>query len=125
MNFTGGEGNVKVFTCDGRYIYAFDAVTAEAPMAPQGVDMDNVSDPSMQDSTSFDPSGVREMGRFHLVDANNRQVHMFNPLGKYIASYTVGDPDGRPSDIAIDRRRNRIFIADPVAGAIMIYEYHR
>lgn len=120
-----GDGDVKVFTCDGRYIYAFDPVTTAAPMAPQGIAMDNVRDPSMLDSTSFDPSGVRHMGRFHIVDANNRQVHMFNPLGKYVASYSVGDPDGRPSDIAIDRRRNRIYIADPEAGAILTYEYRR
>lgn len=118
-----GEGDVKVFTCDGRFIYRFETVTTGAPMAPQGIDMDNVRDMSMQDSTSFDPSGVREMGRFHLVDANNRQVHMYNSLGKYIASYSVGDLDGRPSDIAIDRKRKRIYIADPAAGAILTYEY--
>lgn len=120
-----GEGDIKVFTCDGRYIYRFDAIATEAPMAPQGIDMDNVRDPSMQDSTSFDPSGVRQMGRFHLVDANNRQVHMYNSLGKYIASYSVGDATAHPSDIAIDRRRNRIYIADPEAGAILTYEYRR
>jgi hypothetical protein len=118
-----GDGDVKVFTCDGRYVYSFDAITTEAPMAPQGIDIDNVRDPSMQDSTSFDPSGVREMGRIHLVDANNQQVHMYSSLGKYVTSYSVGDSAGRPSDIAIDRKRNRVYIADPVAGTIMTYEY--
>ncbi len=118
-----GEGDMKVFTCDGRFVYKFDAVITEAPIAPQGIDMDNVADPSMQDSSSFDPSGVREMGRFHVVDANNRQVHMFNSLGKYISSYDIGDQEGRPSDLAVDRKRNRVLIADPAAGAIIIYRY--
>ena len=40
-----------------------------------------------------------------------------------MASYNVGDSAGRPSDIAIDRIRKRVYIADPVAGAIMTYEY--
>jgi len=120
-----GEGDIKVFTCDGRYIYRFDTVTTEAPMAPQGIDMDNLIDPALQDTAVFDPSGVRQMGRFHLLDVNNRQVHMFNSLGRYVASYNVSDTAGRPSDIAIDRRRNRIYIADPEAGAILTYEYSR
>lgn len=117
------NGLTKVFTCDGRFVYTFDTVATANTIAPQGLAVDNVIDPSIQDSTSFDPSGVRFMGRIHIVDANNRQVHMFNPLGRYVASYTTPDSTGRPSDIAIDRQQRLIYVTDPVARRLFVYSY--
>lgn len=117
------SGITRVFTCDGRFVYTFDSVATPLPMAPQGFAIDNVFDPSLQDSTSFDPSGVRLQGRIHIVDANNRQVHMFNALGKYVDSYPTPDPMGRPAGIAVDWKRQRIYVADPVAGKLYVYSY--
>lgn len=118
-----GTGEIGVFTCDGRYIYAFDNIKTEKMMAPMGFAMDNIVDPSMQDSLSFDPSGIRKFGRYHVVDANNAVVHMYNPLGRYIASYPGEKILEKPSDIAIDRKRGRIYIADPRGKRILIYRY--
>lgn len=118
-------GRVRVYTCDGRYVYDFDSIPAERTPAPQGFDRDNVVDPSMQDSSSWDPSGIRNMGRYHLVDANNSQVHMFNSVGKYVASYPQDSLLYRPAGIAIDRMRQRIFVADPPAGKILIFGYEK
>jgi DNA-binding beta-propeller fold protein YncE len=118
-----GTGEIVVFTCDGRFIYAFDSIEVERPIAPQGFAMDNIIDPSMQDSLSFDPSGIRRQGRFHAVDANNAAVHMFNPLGRYVASYPAEKTLIKPSDIAIDRKNGIVYIADPGAKQILVYRY--
>ncbi len=123
--FVGDAQNaiVKVFTCDGRHIYNFDTVPTMKPFSPMGFAMDSRIDPSMQDTSSFDPSGIRSMGRIHVVDPNNSTVHIFNPLGKYISSYAFNEKLVKPSDIAIDRKRGRIFIADPQARQVFVYIY--
>ncbi len=117
------RAEILAFTCDGRFVYRFDEVPYGRRMAPQAFAIDDVNDPSMQDTTSFDPSGIDRMGRIHVVDANNRSVHMFNPVGKYIASYPDTTLLVKPSSIAIDRKRNRIYLADPPAKSIYIMRY--
>ena len=116
------SGTVQVFTCDGRPIYHFDSVPLPGAMAPLGFAVDGIQDASLQDSSSFDPSNVPTHGRYHVVDGNNAAVHMFNPLGRYIGSYGAKDLT-RPSDIAIDTKRARIYIADPHAKRIVVYKY--
>ncbi len=62
---------------------------------------DDVVDPAMQDSSSWDPSGIRRMGRFHVVDATNQRLHMFSSVGKYVSSYPGDSVLVRPAGIAI------------------------
>ncbi|RME23172.1 MAG: hypothetical protein D6800_10200, partial [Candidatus Zixiibacteriota bacterium] len=118
------RGSIEVFTCDGRHIYRFDQVATARPMTPQAFDVDNVPDPELQDSTTFDPSNVRLMGRIHVVDANNGLVHVFGPLGRYIMSYPSDGRLKKPAGIAIDRSRRTIFIADPSARQVFVYQYN-
>lgn len=117
------RGTVEAFTCDGRYVYPFDTVPGNTLMAPQSFAVDNVIDPSLQDSASFDPSGLRGIGRIHLVDTNAGKIHMFNPVGKYIGSYPEGRTLDKPSDAAIDTARRRVYVAEPADGRINIYRY--
>jgi sugar lactone lactonase YvrE len=118
-----GEGRIRVFTCDGREIYAFGAVAGGAKIAPQGFAVDDVLDPSLEVEGSFDPSGVREMGRIHVADGRAGVVHVYNPLGEHILSYPDdGRLDGL-SDIAISRAARRIFVADSRARRIHIFSY--
>jgi hypothetical protein len=117
------DGIVHVFTCDGRPIYRFDTVTANQTMAPQGFALDGIIDPELQDSTKFDPSNIHTHGRYHVVDGNNGQVHMFNPLGKYIASYPADGRLLRPSDLSISIKTARIYVADPQARRIVVFRY--
>ena len=118
-----GHGRVRVFTCDGRFVYDFETISTSAPMAPQAFALDQAVDPAMQDSSSFDPSGVRRMGRFHVVDGNNRSIHMYNALGDYVASYPQDGILQRPSGIAVDRKHQVIYVADPPAGQLLIFTY--
>lgn len=121
-----GRGLIRVYTCDGRFIYDFDSIPGVVrPPAFQGFDRDNVVDPAMQDSSSWDPSGIRNMGRYHVADATNGRVHMFNSVGKYVASYPADSALTLPAGIAIDRKRQRIFVALPQAGRILIFSYVR
>lgn len=117
------QGRINVFTCDGRHVYDFDSLTLPKLFAPQAIALDQVRDPDMQDSSSFDPSGVRQMGRFHVVDGNNGAVHMFGSLGKYIGSYPDDSLLVHPAGIAVNRRSNSIFIADPVARRLHLFTY--
>jgi len=120
-----GSGQVRTFTCDGRHVYDFDPIVQAAPMAAQAIAVDNVSDPRLEDSTVFDPSGIRRQGRYHVADANNACIHMYNPLGEYISSYPGDSTLVRPSGLAVDRRNRRIYVADSGAGKILVFEYER
>lgn len=114
-------GKILVFTCDGRFIYDFDSLDVFKNMAPHGITIDWLIDPSLQDTSSFDPSGIPAMGRFHITDGNNNVVHMFNPLGKYVGSYPDDNRLTKPSGIAYDTKRKLIYIADPGADRIFVY----
>jgi len=116
------KGKISAFTCDGRFIYDFDSLSEYGNMAPMGIDMDRLIDPSLQDTSVFDPSGIRIMGRFHVTDGNNNVIHMFNPLGKYVGSYPGDKRLIKPSGIAYDTKRKFIYIADPGAGKIFVYK---
>jgi hypothetical protein len=117
------EGLIRVFTCDGNFIYDFDSIVTAMPMAPQGFALDHVIDSSMIDSSSFDPSGIRNSGRLHIVDSNNGRIHMFNILGRFVASYPSKKLMEKPSSIAIDTRRQNVYIADPGSGKLFLFNY--
>jgi len=117
-----GAGAVHVFTCDGRQIYDFDSIGTDRPVSPVGFAMDNVKDPALQDSTVFDPSGLPELGRIHVVDSNNSSIHIFNPLGRYAVSYG-GNHLLKPSGIAIDTTSHSVFVADTRAKSIFKFKY--
>lgn len=114
------SGSIDVFTCDGRFVYRFDTIPAMPIRGPRAFAIDGERDPELQDTTTFDPSDVRRLGRIHVVDAASGTVHMFNPLGKYIASY----PERRmqkPAGIAIDIKNHELYIADPEARALHVF----
>ena len=116
------SGIVQVYTCDGRFVYAFDSVQTGSPLAPMSFAVDHLIDPEMQDSTSFDPSGIRGQGRIHVIDANSNSVLVFNPVGKYVTSYNGDGRLVKPSDIVISTYHRKIFIADPVAGKLFQFD---
>lgn len=116
------SGKIRAYTCDGGFIYAFDTVTTEKPFRPGGFALDNIKDPEVQDSSSFDPSGIRNMGRIHIADPNNGLIHMFSPLGRYLGSYG-GENLTQPSDIAIDNKTRTIYISDPKTSKIHVFGF--
>jgi sugar lactone lactonase YvrE len=117
-----GEGRVRVFTCDGQEIYDFDAVADHPNFAPLGFALDDVTDPELLAAESFDPSGVRELGRIHVADGGG-SIHMFNPLGEYIDSYPRDESLEGPADVAISPERKRIFVADSKARKVCVFSY--
>ena len=119
------SGAIEVYTCDGRYIYDFDSVVTPKIMTIQDMGVDHITDPDLValDTNSFDPSGIRQMGRFHVVDANNSQIHMFNPLGEYINSYNGDSLFLKPSGLTINYRDSLIYVADPLVSKIFVFKY--
>jgi len=117
------SGQIRVYTCDGRSVYSFDSIPDLGKPAINAFAVDDVADPSLQDESSFDPSGVRYMGRIHVLDAANGVIHMFNPLGAYISSYPRDQRLSGPAGIAIDAETRRIYVADGPANCILVYRY--
>lgn len=115
------QGVIRVFTCDGREVYGFEPVPGQTELSPQGIATDARRDPTLQDDSSFDPSGLREEGRFHVLDSYSGRVHMFNPLGHYVDSYPEPGKLERPAGIAIDRDGGRVFVADPPSRRIHVF----
>ena len=117
----GLRGEVGVYTCNAERIYTFDAVPGTGRIAPQAFAWDGVRDPGGRTEEAFDPSGLGGQGRIHMLDGFNGRVHMFDPRGRYLASYPAGDRLQGPAGLAVHAPSGRIFVADPAAGCIRIF----
>lgn len=117
------DREVKAFTCSGRFAHLFDKEGMAALQAPMGIAMDDLRSPELAAAakTVFDPSGVQEQGRIHVVDAAQARVKVFNALGKYVLTY--GEELRQPNGIAIDPKTRLIFISDAKLRAIAVYKY--
>lgn len=118
-----GRSTIDVFTCSGRPVYRFDAVPGRERISPHGFAQDDVVDPEASKEDSMDPSGLRRQGRVHAVDRLGGQVHLYSPLGRYLASYPAAGNLARPSAVAVNAGRGRVFVADPAQGLILVYRY--
>ncbi len=118
-----GNKEVKVFTCSGRPIQRFEKGERSMLHAPMGIAMDNLQSPAFKAvaDSIFDPSGLLQQGRVHVVDSAPGRVHVYDAAGKYVLTY--GEELERPNGIAIDQHRRLIFIADAAKRAVMIYKY--
>lgn len=118
-----GNKNVKAFTCNGRPAHDFEKEGEASLTAPMGIAIDNLPSPKLlaMADTVFNPSGVFDQGRIHVVDAVQARVKVFDALGSYVLSY--GDELRQPNGIAIDQSRRLIFITDAWLRAIVVYKY--
>lgn len=117
-------GAVYVFGCDGRFGGTFISAAPPAKFAPAGIAFDNLPSPSLleQSKKSFDPSGLLQQGRVHVVDRSSRSVRVFDATGKAVLSYGA-DRLGIPNGILIQVARRLIFIADTQQGCLFVYKY--
>ncbi len=118
-----GNKEVKAFTCSGKPAHRFETEGEAAFLAPMGIAFDDLPSPellSLKD-TIFNPSGVFQQGRIHVVDAKLGKIKVFNSLGKYILSY--GIELRQPNGIAIDQSRRIIFVADTGSRVVHLYKY--
>ncbi len=120
-----GMGTIDVFTCDGNYAYQFDSVSTVSKLRIKAFAYDNMIDLKLleEDKTSFDPSGIRSQGRLHALDAENQQIHIFNPIGKYINSYPKDSLFLNPSGIAVDIIQRQIYVTDSKASKIFVFAF--
>lgn len=118
-----GNKEIKAFTCSGKPAHRFETEGEAAFLAPMGIAFDDLPSPkllSLKD-TIFNPSGVFQQGRIHVVDAKLGKIKVFNSLGKYILSY--GSELRQPNGIAIDQSRRIIFVADTGSRVVHLYKY--
>ncbi len=118
-----GNKEVKAFTCSGRPAHLFEQEGEPKLNAPMGIAFDNLQSPellALKDSI-FEPSGIYEQGRIHVVDTKLARVKVFNALGKFVLTY--GDELEQPNGIAIDQKHRLIFLADAKRNAVGLYKY--
>ena len=117
------SGEVKAFTCSGRSAHLFEKGGEATLKTPMGIAMDDIPSPALLEKKAavFDPSGVNDQGRIHVVDAELTRVKVFDPLGQYVLTY--GEELRQPNGIAIDQKRRLIFISDTKLHAIAVYKY--
>lgn len=117
------SGEVKAFTCSGRSAHLFEKGGDATLKTPMGIAMDDLPSPELaaKKAAVFDPSGVNDQGRIHVVDAGLARVKVFDPLGKYVLTY--GTELRQPNGIVINQKRKLIFISDAALHAIAVYKY--
>ncbi len=117
------SGEIKAFTCNGRSAHLFEKEGEARLKTPMGIAMDNMPSPVLQAKKTevFDPSGVNDQGRIHVVDAELAKVKVFDSLGKYVLTY--GQELRQPNGIAVNQKRRLIFISDTKLHAIAVYKY--
>ncbi len=120
-----GKGAIDVFTCDGNYIYQLDSISTDKKPSFQAFAFDHIIDLRLleKDKNSFDPSGIRNQGRLHALDAANGKIHLYNPKGEYITSYPTDSLFVDPNGIAIDIIQRNIFVTDPLASKIFTFSF--
>jgi 6-bladed beta-propeller protein len=117
-------GRVDVLTCDGFYAYSMGNDIVHPMRAPNAIAFDNLPDPELLALAEheFDPSGIQQQGRIHIVDRERHEVYVFNPKGKFILSYGADELE-IPNGIAIDQARRLIIVADAQKRALVLYRY--
>lgn len=95
------DGKIKAFACVGRYAYDFPT-TEVGLLNPQGVAVDG-------------------LGRIHVVDNGTNRVFVFDNLGHYLFKY--GKDLLGPSNIAVDKERQRIYITNTEKGNLSVWSY--
>lgn len=110
---------IRVFSCDGRYLYDFEKV---AGIEPTSIEYDDRPKSVQTPKNTYDPARLEEHGRVHVSDSGNSKIHVFTTTGKYLFSYGEGILE-RPSDLAIDVSRNIIYVADAAKKAIFVFGY--
>lgn len=110
---------IRVFSCDGRYLYDFEKVTG---IEPTSIEYDDRLKSVQTPKNTYDPARLEEHGRVHVSDSGNSKIHVFTTTGKYLFSYGEGILE-RPSDLAIDVSRNMIYVADAAKKAIFVFGY--
>ena len=117
------SGKIDVYSCMGDYYYSFETGGSAKMIGPNGIAADNIPSPKLiaRLDSIFDPSDVHKQGRIHITDQKTGRVKVFDNQGKYILTY--GQELGTPEDIAINRQRRIINIADSELPGIVIYKY--
>jgi len=117
-------GTVKVFTCVGTYAYSFTLSEQVRLYSPHGMARDNLPDPSLleKNKSSFDPSGIRDQGRIHVVDNAAGDIVIFDATGNFLIRYGSKYLHN-PNDIVIDHERRIIIVTETDDSQLVIFHY--
>lgn len=113
---------VKVYTCTGMYAYSFEEIK-DGLEKPLSMAYDGLLNPEYEEEEgSFDPSGIREHGRVHVVDKARNEVFVYTTTGNFLFSYGQNKLSS-PNGIAVDTEHRLIFIADTGNQRITVWGY--
>ena len=88
-----GLGKVVVFDIANRNVALWGNEGNGLLRAPIGVTSDNT-------------------GRVYVTDGKDKRVVVYDRTGKFLHAWNPGDAFGRPTGIAIDEQRGRVYVAD-------------
>ncbi len=117
------NGGIKVFTCDGRFIYEFGNKREGRTFEPNDFAFDQLQSIQFLNKmkSQFETSQISKQGRIHVVDSKIARIKVYDALGKYVLTY--GKELEQPYGIAIDQKRRRIIVSDSDIGALVVYKY--
>ena len=117
------NGGVKVFTCDGRFIYEFANNSEGRTFEPSGFAFDQMQSAAFLNKMKLqlETSKISKQGRIHVVDSKTARIKVYDALGKYVLTY--GKELEQPYGIAIDQKRRRVIVSDSDIGALVVYKY--
>lgn len=118
------RGEVIAYTHAGAYMYAFqDKKKKEKLAQPMDMTMDGIPNPRFKNEKIFDPSGIREQGRYHVVDALLNKIFVYDSAGYFLFSYGEKEKLKFPRGIAVNKNKGLIYVADAGNSRIVIYRY--
>ncbi len=117
------KGGIKVFTCDGRYVYEFGNKNKSRIFSPNDFAFDQVQSPELLSKlkATFVTSKISEQGRIHVLDSKIARIKVYDELGQYILTY--GKELEQPFGIAINQKRRIIIISDLTINSLVVYKY--
>ncbi len=117
------KGGIKVYSCDGRFIYEFGNKGEDRTFEPNDFAFDQVQSTEFLNKmkSQFETSKISMQGRIHIVDSKIARIKVYDALGEYILTY--GKELEQPYGIAIDQKRRRIIVSDSGIDALVVYKY--
>jgi len=104
----GVNNKIKVFNKKGEFVFLFGGKGSSKGrfQFPLGIDID-------------------DEGRVYVADSGNRRVQVFNSRGGFLSQIKIDTEELRPADptdIAVNRRKNRLYVVDNDNHLVLVYD---
>ncbi len=118
------RGKVIAYTHAGAYMYTFQDKRKKVKLSqPMDMAVDGILNPKFKNDNEFDPSGIREQGRYHVVDAFLNRIFVYDSAGYFLFTYGEKEKLKYPRGIAVNKNKGLIYVADAGNSRVVVYRY--